>query len=118
VLRALLPIGLLGLTLASTAYAACLKDAKGEVFCGAGPCARDQRGDVYCAPLRFGSAFRTRDGWVYCGRGQCLMTLDGRYICSDVEGGSVVKLVDGTVRCEGSCEYASWQLCERVPAGR
>ena len=60
----------------------------------------------------------TRDGWVYCGRGQCLMTLDGKYICSEVEGGSVVKQVDGTVRYEGSCEPASWQLCERMPAGR
>lgn len=116
--RILVAIMLLGLTPVSPATAACLKDAKGEVICGAGPCGRDQRGDVYCAALRFGSAFRTYNGWIYCGRGQCVKTLDGRYICSSVEGGAVVKQFDGSVRCEGSCEHASWELCERAPAGR
>ena len=111
-------VALLGFTLVSSADAACLKDAKGEVICGAGPCARDQRGDVYCASLRFGSAFRTRDGWISCGTGQCTATRDGNYVCSDVEGGCRGQAGGGTVRCEGNCEYASWQFCERVPAGR
>ena len=117
-LSLVIAVALLGFPLASAVAAACLKDSKGETICGAGPCARDQRGDVYCAPLRFGSAFRTRDGWIYCGRGQGITTLDGRYVCSTVEGGAVVKQVDGTVRCEGSCEHASWEFCEREPAGR
>ena len=117
-LKGLIAVALLAFMLVPGADAACLKDAKGEVICGAGQCARDQRGDVYCASLRFGSAFRTRDGWIYCGTGQCTVTRDGNYVCSDVEGGAVVKQVDGAVRCEGNCEYASWQFCERVPAGR
>jgi hypothetical protein len=113
----LMTLGVLGLAPASTADAACLKDMRGEVICGTGPCGRDQRGDVYCAPVRFGSAFRTRDGWIYCAHGQCLADRNG-YVCSDVEGGSVVRLIDGTTRCEGNCTYASWEMCERIPAGR
>ena len=114
----LIALALVTLTLASPAGAACLKDQRGEIICGAGACGRDQRGDVYCAQLRFGSAFRTRDGWILCGRGQCTMNRQGEYICSDVEGGAVVRQSDGTVRCEGTCEYASYELCERLPAGR
>ena len=109
---------LVGFALFSQAEAACLKDQRGEIICGAGPCGRDQRGDVYCAQLRFGSAFRTREGWIYCGKGQCMTNRQGQYICSDVEGGAVVKQSDGTIRCEGACEYATYELCERLPAGR
>lgn len=109
---------LLSLTLLSQAEAACLKDHRGEVICGAGACARDRSGEVYCAQLRFGSVLRTRDGLIVCGRGQCTTNRRGDYVCSDVEGGSVVKQLDGTVRCAGTCEDASAERCERVPAGR
>jgi len=102
---------------AAPALAACLKDGCDEIVCGAGMCSRDQRGDVYCATLRHGSAFRTRDGWVFCGRGHCAVNRQGEYLCSTVEGGAVVRDTDGSVRCEGSCEYASYELCERRPAG-
>jgi hypothetical protein len=108
----------LSLLLSSPALAACLRDGRGEVICGAGACARDQRGDVYCAQLRYGSAFRARDGWVVCGRGQCATNGRGDYLCSDVDGGSVVRMSDGSVRCEGVCEHASTEWCERAPAGR
>jgi hypothetical protein len=117
-LKSVIVLSLLALTVPSPVVAACLKDSRGEVICGAGMCSRDQRGDVYCAPVRYGSAFRTRDGWVYCGRGRCTVNRDGDYLCSSVEGGAVTRELDGTVRCQGSCEYASWELCERLPAGQ
>ena len=97
-LKGLIAVALLAFMLVPGADAACLKDAKGEVICGAGQCARDQRGDVYCASLRFGSAFRTRDGWISCGTGQCTATRDGNYVCSDVEGG-----VPWSSRWRGRC---------------
>jgi|ERR1043165_3682302 hypothetical protein len=99
------------------AGAACLRDNKGQIVCGAGMCVNDRRGDVYCAALRLGSAFRTRDGWVICGRGGCTSNRQGEYLCSDVEGGAVMRDTTGAVRCEGNCEYASYDLCERRPAG-
>jgi hypothetical protein len=108
----------LSLTLCSPALAACLRDAKGEVVCGAGMCARDQRGDVYCASLRNGSAFRARDGWIICGAGNCALSRYGEYLCSDVEGGAVMRMPDGSIRCEGNCEHASTAWCERQSAGR
>jgi len=117
-LKRLSLLALLTLTWLSPAAADCLKDSGGEIVCGAGACSRDQRGDVYCAALRLGSAFRARDGWVVCGRGQCTVDRRGEYICSDVEGGTVLRQSDGTVRCEGRCEIASSEWCERTPAGR
>ena len=117
-LKRLSMLALLTLTWLSPAAADCLKDSRGEIVCGAGACSRDQRGDVYCAALRLGSAFRARDGWVVCGRGQCTVDRRGEYICSDVEGGTVQRQSDGTVRCEGRCEIASSEWCERSPAGR
>ena len=112
-----LVIALASLAGASPALAACLKDSHGEIVCGAGMCARDKRGDVYCTAWREGSAFRTRDGWIYCGRGHCAVNRQGEYLCSTVEGGAVVRDTDGSVRCEGSCEYATYELCERRAAG-
>ncbi len=117
-IRRLTALALLSLMWLSPADADCLKDHRGEVICGAGACSRDQRGDVYCAQLRLGSAFRARDGWILCGRGQCTVNRRGEYICSNVEGGAVVKQADGTVRCEGLCEQAPSEWCERMPAGR
>jgi hypothetical protein len=105
------------LTWTSPASAACLKDQRGQIICGAGMCGRDTRGDVYCAALRYGSAFRSRDGWILCGRGNCAVNRQGEYLCSDVEGGAVVRDSDGSVRCEGNCENPTYDLCERRPAG-
>jgi hypothetical protein len=100
------------------AEAACLKDRSGEVICGAGPCLRDVNGQVLCAQYRFGSILRTSDGQTVCGKGKCLTTLQGDVICSSFDGGGVAKQLDGTVRCDGACERASVELCERTSAGR
>jgi hypothetical protein len=61
---------------------------------------------------------RTPEGRIRCGRGQCALDRSGEYVCSNVDGGAVVKEADGAIRCQGACEPASIQLCERVPAGR
>src|SRR5262245_62057458 len=116
--KTLAALAFLALMLASTVGAACLKDQKGEVICRAGACARDQRGDVNCAQTQFGAAFRARDGWVICGRGQCATNQKNQYICSDIDGGAVVRVMDGSVRCQGQCEQASSEWCERQPADR
>jgi RecJ-like exonuclease len=43
-------------------------------------------------------------------------TLNGEVVCSMVDGGGAMKQSDGTVRCQGGCEYASLDLCERTSA--
>lgn|SRR5215468_4682799 len=100
------------------AAAECQKDRAGQVICGAGPCARDTQGQVFCAPARFGSVVRTTRGETVCARGQCVITLDGDVVCSAVDGGGAVKQSDGSTRCEGHCERATAEMCERNPAGR
>jgi len=94
-----------------------MKERSGEVICGGGPCVRDINGVVYCAQFRFGSVVRTTRGETLCGRGQCVTTIRGEVICSIVEGGGAVRQSDGSVRCQGECEYASLDLCERSSAG-
>ena len=115
---AALALGLaINLSLPAWVVADCLKDRSGEVICGGGPCLRDVNGEVYCAQVRFGSIVRTSKAETLCGKGQCVTTLNGEVICSAVDGGAAMKQSDGTVRCQGGCEYASLDLCERTSAG-
>jgi hypothetical protein len=106
----------ISLSLSAPAVADCLQERSGQVVCGAGPCLRDVNGEVMCAQFRWGSIQRTSNGETLCGKGQCARTLKGEVICSAVDGGGVVKQSDGTVRCQGGCEYASLDLCERTSA--
>ena len=92
-----------GLSLSASAAADCLKDRSGEVICGGGQC--------------LGSVLRTINGETLCGKGRCVVTLNGEVICSAVDGGAAMKQSDGSVRCQGGCEYASLDLCERTSAG-
>ena len=117
-MKILFAVTLAGAMVSTAVHAACMQDRWGQVVCGAGSCVRDREGMVYCAPTRFGSVVRTIDGQVKCAQGQCVKTLQGELICSTVDGGGAVKQVDGTVRCEGTCEYATTDLCEALPAGR
>jgi hypothetical protein len=115
---AALALGLaLSLSLPASVVADCLKDRSGAVICGGGPYLRDINGEVYCAQFRFGSVMRTSKAETLCGRGQCVTTLNGEVICSAVDGGAAMKQSDGAVRCQGGCEYASLDLCERTSAG-
>ena len=98
--------------------AECLKNAGGEVVCGRGKCVADIRGAVFCAKYRYGAVVRTLFGATLCGKGDCASTLKGQWLCSAVEDGSVFKDWDGSIRCEGTCEPASTENCEMVPAGR
>jgi hypothetical protein len=126
-----------GLMLPSSAYPDCVTQLTGEVICGTGPCMTDLYGQVSCAQYRFGSAVRTSCGdeadfrfnrvrpptsrcygQVVCGRGRCVTTFRGEIVCSVLDGGGAVIQIDGTVRCDGACEAASPDLCERRPAGR
>ena len=118
IVKILFAVTLAGMMVSTAVHAGCMQDRWGHVVCGAGSCVRDREGMVYCAPTRFGSVVRTIDGQVKCAHGQCVKTLEGELICSSVDGGGAVKRVDGTVRCEGSCEYATTDLCEALPAGR
>jgi hypothetical protein len=115
---AVLALGLAtSLSLSASAVADCLQDRSRQVICGAGPCLRDVNGEVYCAQFRFGSIQRTTRGETLCGRGRCVTTLNGEVVRSMVDGGAAMKQSDGTVRCQGGCEYASLDLCERTSAG-
>src|SRR5688572_8901962 len=114
---AALALGLvISLALSAPAVADCLQDRSRQVICGGGPCFRDVYGEVTCAQFRFGSILRTVNGETVCGKGRCAITLNGEVICSAVDGGGVIKQSDGTVRCQGGCEYASIELCERTAA--
>jgi hypothetical protein len=126
------------LMLPSSTYPDCVTQLTGEVICGTGPCNTDMKGQASCAQFRFGSAVRTSCGdtpfedsrfrvrpptsrcygQVVCGRGRCVTTLRGEIVCSVLDGGGAVIQIDGTVGCDGACEAASPDLCERRPAGR
>jgi hypothetical protein len=127
-----------GLMLPPSAHADCVTQITGEVICGTGPCNTDMKGQASCAQYRFGTAVRTSCGdaakfegdfrvrpptsrcygQVVCGRGRCVTTFRGEIVCSVLDGGGAVIQIDGTVRCDGACEAASPDLCERRPAGR
>jgi hypothetical protein len=114
---AALALGLaISLLLSAPAVADCAKERSGQVICGGGPCLRDVNGEVTCAQFRFGSVLRTSKGETVCGKGRCVRTLSGEVICSAVDGGGVIKNSDGTVRCQGGCEPAALDLCERTAA--
>ncbi len=101
---------------AAPAGADCVKDIEGEVWCGAGRCARDQDGVHWCSRFDDGGADTNREGVVLCGRGECARTWRGNLYCSAVEGGAVLKDSRGQVRCEGRCEPARAEHCERTRA--
>ena len=112
-------LGLVTLTLwlAPGAYANCLKDRSGEVYCGGGQCARDREGIIWCSRFYHGGAEITREGDVLCGRGQCVKTSRGQIFCSAKISGSAVKDSRGRVRCYGECEPAQAASCENTLAG-
>ena len=107
-----------GLALSQPADADCQKELSGGIVCGAGPCARDMQGRAYCARFRFGTVQKTTEGQMVCGKGQCARTLNGDFLCSTADGGGAAKRLDGTVECQGGCEPASTDLCERSGATR
>ncbi len=110
-------VGILVATLTATeiVWAECLKDVRGQVVCGQGPCVTNLQGAVFCARSRYAAVVRTMDGATLCGKGQCASTLKGAWICSAVADGSVFKDWDGSIRCEGSCEPASVANCQTSP---
>jgi hypothetical protein len=71
-----------------------------------------------CAIERDGTITRTRRGAIVCGSGDCVRKSNGKIICSDEPGGSVLLDNMGTVHCDGLCEEASADNCERTPAGQ
>lgn len=111
------PGGLLAVALlvSSLASADCIKDIRGEVYCGAGQCLTDSRGKVWCSRHYEGGAVKTLDGQVLCGRGLCATDISGQVVCSAEIGGSVLKDGRGRVRCYGQCEPASVEHCESTP---
>lgn len=116
--RFLARIGLLvmaALTPAITS-ADCVKDLRGEVYCGAGRCIVDSKGKVWCSRHYNGDAELTLDGKVLCGKGQCAKRSDGQVFCSSEVGGAVLIDSRGRVRCYGQCEPAAADMCENTRA--
>ena len=113
-------IGLLSTTLlmAAIASADCIKDLRGEVYCGAGRCIVDSKGTVWCSRHYKGDAEKTLDGRVLCGKGQCAKDIDGHVFCSSEIGGAVLVDSRGRVRCYGRCEPASADDCENTRADK
>jgi hypothetical protein len=110
-------VGLLMLALFMTSIgsADCIKDLRGEVYCGAGQCMADRNGIVWCSRYDDGDAIRT-EGQVLCGKGQCEKDSNGQVFCSSEVGGAVVKDSRGHVRCYGQCEPATVENCENTLA--
>ena len=104
-------------TLCVTAASAdCVKDVRGEVYCGAGHCLVDSEGTVWCSRYYEGDAKITLQGKVLCGKGQCATSSDGRVYCSSEVGGAVVIDSHGRIRCFGQCEPATTEMCESTRA--
>ena len=97
---------------AANATADCLKDLRGEVFCGAGSCRIDKDGIIWCSRHYKGDAEKTLEGEVLCGIGKCARGIDGRFFCSSEIGGAVLVDSRGRVRCYGRCEPATKDHCE------
>lgn len=104
------------LLVAGLASADCIRDIRGEVYCGAGQCLTDSKGKVWCSRHYEGGAVKTLDGQVLCGKGLCDTDIRGQVVCSSETGGSVLKDGRGRVRCYGQCEPASVEHCESTPA--
>jgi len=111
-------IGLLVMALlfATITSADCMKDLRGEVYCGAGRCIVDRKGTVWCSRHYDGDAEITLDGQVLCGKGQCAQDRDGQVFCSSEIGGAVLIDIRGHVRCYGQCEPATADNCENTRA--
>ncbi|MEA2080045.1 MAG: hypothetical protein U9P00_09350 [Pseudomonadota bacterium] len=111
-------IGLLAIALLMTAIASadCLRDPRGEVYCGAGRCIVDSKGSVWCSRHDDGDAKITLDGQVLCGKGQCAKDSNGQVFCSSEVRGAVLIDSRGRVRCYGLCEPASADECENARA--
>ena len=92
----------------------CIRDAYGSVFCGRGECLVDEYGKVRCAK-QGGGAMHDQFGKVLCGPGYCAADEFGRVKCSTRPGGRALIDGSGNVVCQGSCQYASAQLCEQPP---
>jgi hypothetical protein len=93
----------------------CIKDLRGEVYCGAGGCKADRNGIVWCSRYLDGDAVRT-EGQVLCGKGRCAKDREGQVYCSSEVGGAVLKDSRGRVRCYGQCEPATAENCENTRA--
>ena len=104
------------LLMADITSAGCIKDLRGEVYCGAGRCIVDSEGAVWCSRHHDGDVKITLDGQVLCGVGQCAKNRDGQVFCSSEVGGAVLIDSRGHVRCYGQCEPATTDNCENTPA--
>jgi len=111
-------IGLLvmAMLMAAITSADCVKDSRGEVYCGAGRCIIDSKGTVWCSRHYDGDAQITLDGQVLCGKGRCAKGSDGQVFCSSEIGGAVLIDSRGRVRCYGQCEPATADECENTRA--
>ena len=111
-------LSLLLVLIASPALSDCMRDSRGDTFCGHGPCAKDFRGEIYCAKDRFGTATRDDQGNVVCGLGQCEKDFRGNIYCSSEPGGEVIRNDRGKIECFGACQLANVEFCERSIAGQ
>ena len=107
----------MALLMATITSADCMKDLRGEVFCGAGRCIVDSKGTIWCSRHYEGGAAITLDGQVLCGKGQCVKNINGQISCSSEVGGAALIDSHGRVRCYGHCEPATAGNCENTPAG-
>jgi len=116
--RFLSRIGLLvmALLIAAIASADCLRDPRGEVYCGAGRCIVDSKGSVWCSRHYDGDAKITLDGHVLCGKGQCAKDSHGQVFCSSEIGGAALLDSRGRIRCYDQCEPATADECENTRA--
>ena len=106
----------MALLMAAITSADCIKDLRGEVYCGAGSCIVDSNGIVWCSRYLEGDAEKTLDGRVLCGKGQCAKDIAGEVLCSSEIGGTVLIDSRGRVRCYGQCEPATADKCESTRA--
>ena len=111
-------LSLLLVLIASPALSDCMRDSRGDTYCGHGPCAKNRAGEIYCAPHRDGSAVRNDRGAVVCGLGSCIKDPYGGIYCAIEPGGDALRNNRGEIECFGGCEPATTQLCERIPAGK
>lgn len=118
-LRSLAGVALLMsmLVIPAITSADCLKDSRGDIYCGAGKCLIDSSGIVWCSRYYDGDAKGNSYGQVLCGKSQCARCSDGSIFCSTEVGGAVLLDSKGRVRCYGQCEPATPEMCENTRAG-
>ena len=107
----------------SIAYAECVKDLSGEVYCGAGNCviestikSKSKYGKIWCSRYYKGGAIKTLNGEIVCGKGKCMKDFNGVVYCSSEIGGDVLRDSKGKVRCYGQCEPGTIDNCENSVA--